>query len=283
MPATHPYIKKLLQCIDLEEKEQVKRFSLDQQHTLRSLKAEGLALHPIAITRKSFGYADYPEISFRLQFPAETNLFRDGAAIECFYQGEEPVKGLLMSMEGKTGEFRLFAPDFPDWIEENGVGIKLAPDQRTTSIMKKVLNELEGNKPLYHLFEQLHGNIPAASSPATAIPAPLHFTNRHLNDSQRAAITAIIHNERMTIVHGPPGTGKTTTLIEAIVQLVKAGEKVLVAAPSNTAVDNIAKGLIRQGINLLRACNTSKVDETIPGIRPKAGWPTAGSRKKSNS
>ena len=263
MPATHPYIKKLLQCIDLEEKEQVKRFSLDQQHTLRSLKAEGLALHPIAITRKSFGYADYPEISFRLQFPAETNLFRDGAAIECFYQGEEPVKGLLMSMEGKTGEFRLFAPDFPDWIEENGVGIKLAPDQRTTSIMKKVLNELESNKPLYHLFEQLHGNIPAASSPPAAIPAPPHFSNKHLNDSQRAAITAIIHNERMTIVHGPPGTGKTTTLIEAIMQLVKAGEKVLVAAPSNTAVDNIAKGLIRQGINLLRTGNTSKVDETI--------------------
>ena len=263
MPATHPYIKKLLQCIDLEEKEQVKRFSLDQQHTLRSLKAEGLALHPIAITRKSFGYADYPEISFRLQFPAETNLFRDGAAIECFYQGEEPVKGLLMSMEGKTGDFRLFAPDFPDWIEENGVGIKLAPDQRTTSIMKKVLNELESNKPLYHLFEQLHGNIPAASSPPAAIPAPPHFSNKHLNDSQRAAITAIIHNERMTIVHGPPGTGKTTTLIEAIVQLVKAGEKVLVAAPSNTAVDNIAKGLIRQGINLLRTGNTSKVDETI--------------------
>src|SRR6185369_5671154 len=143
----HPHIQTLLRCIELQEKEPVQRFSLDQQHTLRSLKAEGLALHPIAITRKSFGYADYPEISFRLQFPAETNLFRDGAAIECFYQGEEPVKGLLMSMEGKTGEFRLFAPDFPDWIEENGVGIKLAPDQRTTSIMKKVLNELEGNKP----------------------------------------------------------------------------------------------------------------------------------------
>ena len=263
MPVTHPYIKKLLQCIDLEEKEQVKRFSLDQQHTLKSLKAEGLALHPIAVTRKSFGYADYPEISFRLQFPAETNLFRDGAAIECFYSGEEPVKGVLMSMEGKAGEFRLFAPDFPDWIEENGVGIKLAPDQRTTSIMKKVLNELEGNKPLYQLFEQLHGNTREVKTPPIPTPVSLHFGNKNLNDSQRAAITAIAGNEHITIVHGPPGTGKTTTLIEAIVQLVKAGEKVLVSAPSNTAVDNIAKGLIRQGTNLLRVGNTSKVDETI--------------------
>ena len=185
MPATHPYIKKLLQCIDLEEKEQVKRFSLDQQHTLKSLKAEGLALHPIAVTRKTFGYADYPEISFRLHFPAETNQFRDGAAIECFFAGEEPVKGVLISLEGKVGEFRLFAPDFPDWIEDNGVGIKLAPDQRTTSIMKKVLNDLEANKPLYTLFEQLHGdaNQPPASLPEKTIPLP--FINKHLNKASR--------------------------------------------------------------------------------------------------
>ena len=46
--------------------------------------------------------------------------------------GEEPVKGILINLDGKTGEFSLFAPDFPDWIEDDGVGIKLAPDQRTT-------------------------------------------------------------------------------------------------------------------------------------------------------
>ncbi|MEP6746468.1 MAG: AAA domain-containing protein [Bacteroidota bacterium] len=263
MPATHPYIKKLLHWIDLEEKEQVKRFSLDQQHTLKALKAEGLALHPIVVTRKNFGYADYPEITFRLNFPAETNLFRDGAAIECFFSGEEPVKGILMNMEGKTGEFRLFAPDFPDWIEENGVGIKLAPDQRTTTIMKTVLNELENNKPLFTLFEELHGNIITPGAASSEKSTSLHFSNKQLNDSQQKAITAIAQNGHITIVHGPPGTGKTTTLIEAIVQLIKAGEKVLVSAPSNTAVDNISKGLIKQGVNLLRVGNASKVDETI--------------------
>src|ERR1043165_1534991 len=104
MSSAHQHIKKLLQCISLEEKEQVKRFSLDQQHTLKSLKAEGLALHPITVTKKNFGYADYPEISFRLNFPAETNLFKDGAAIECFLSNQEPVKGILISLEGKVGE-----------------------------------------------------------------------------------------------------------------------------------------------------------------------------------
>ncbi|MEP7279520.1 MAG: AAA domain-containing protein [Bacteroidota bacterium] len=263
MPVTHPYIKKLLQCIALEEQEQIKRFSLDQQHTLKTLKAEGLALHPISVTRKGFGYADYPEISFRLPFPAETSLFKDGAAIECFFSGEEPVKGLLINMEGSTGEFRLFAPDFPDWIEENGVGIKLAPDQRTTGIMKTVLMELEDNKRMFALFAALHGEGLTNPEPSTGGLKPEDFTNKHLNVSQQAAINAITRQELVTIVHGPPGTGKTTTLVEAIVQLVKAGEKVLVSAPSNTAVDNIAKGLIHQGIDVLRVGNSCKVDETI--------------------
>ena len=263
MPPTHPHIIQLLQCIELEEKEQVKRYSLDQQHTLKSLKAEGLALHPIVVTRKNFGYADYPEISFRLNFPAETYLFRDGAAIECFITGEEPVKGVLINLDGKSGEFRLFAPDFPDWIEDNGVGIKLAPDQRTTTIMKSVLKELEHNKDLYALFEKLHPDVPVEKTVPAAPSLSLDFKNQALNQSQQEAVKAIVQNENITIVHGPPGTGKTTTLIEAIVQLVKAGEKILVAAPSNTAVDNIAKGLITQGLQVLRVGNTSKVDETI--------------------
>ncbi len=264
----HPHIQLLIKCIDLEEKEQANRYKLDQAHTLKQLKAEGLALHPIIVTRKSFGYADYPEISFKLSFPPETHLFRDGAAIECFIAGEEPVKGILISLDGKNGEFRLFAPDFPDWIEDDAVGIKLAPDTRTTSIMKKVLNELENNKPLFKLFEQLHGNaiVPGNISPDNGNAS---FRNRNLNKSQQQAVTAILQNEQIAIVHGPPGTGKTTTLTEAIFQLVKKGEKVLVAAPSNTAVDNIAKGLIEQGIRLLRVGNTSKVDETIFSHTPE--------------
>jgi ATP-dependent RNA/DNA helicase IGHMBP2 len=269
MPADHPYIKKLLQCIELEEKEQVQRYSLDQQHTLKSLKAEGLALHPITVTRKKFGYADYPEISFRLNFPTETNLFKDGAAIESFCTGEEPVKGVLINLDGKAGEFRLFAPDFPDWIEDDGVGIKLAPDQRTTTIMKTALTNLQNNKELNKLFELLHNDTVKENTIPSLHSVSLSLNNKNLNESQQQAVAAITQNESITIVHGPPGTGKTTTLVEAIVQLVKAGEKVLVSAPSNTAVDNIAKGLITQNLKILRVGNTSKVDEIVFPYTPE--------------
>jgi len=276
----HPHIQTLLQCINLEEKEQVQRYSLDQQHTLRQLKAEGLALHPIIVTRRNFGYADYPEISFKLSFPPEANLFKDGAAIECFIAGEEPLKGVLMSLDGKAGEFRLFAPDFPDWIEDDGVGIKLAPDTRTTSIMKKVLNELESNKPLFKLFEALHDTTTKATTTPTIKNISLRFRNQQLNESQQQAVAAIIQNEQITIVHGPPGTGKTTTLIEAILQLIKAGEKVLVSAPSNTAVDNIAKGLILQGVNVLRVGNASKVDEIVFSHTPEGKLASSKQQKE---
>src|SRR5690606_32248298 len=185
----HPRIPQLLQAIEQAEKEQAQRYRIDQQHSLKSLKAEGLALHPIIVTRKYFGYADYPEISFKLNFPPEANQFRDGAAIECFTTGEEPIRGILISLDGKSGEFRLFAPDFPDWIEEDGVGIKLAPDTRTTGIMKKVLTELGQNRTLYRLFEQLHPEDSSASTLSTLSQAytGTDFQNSALNESQRQA------------------------------------------------------------------------------------------------
>ncbi len=264
----HPHIETLIRCVDLEEKEQANRYRLDAAHSLKSLKAEGLALHPIIVTRKTFGYADYPEISFRLRFPPESNLFRDGAAIECFISGEEPVKGILLGLDGLVGEFRLFASDFPDWIEDDGVGIKLAPDTRTTGIMKKALQGLENNKPLYRLFEKLHADTPVKREPEIKLPG-IVFQNKQLNPSQQEAVQAIAENTGLAIVHGPPGTGKTTTLVEAILQLTGKGNKVLVSAPSNTAVDNIARRLIQKGIRLLRTGNTNKVDADIFNHTPE--------------
>jgi superfamily I DNA and/or RNA helicase len=273
----HPQIERLLRCISLEEKEQTERFRLDKTHTLRQLKAEGLALHPLIVTRKSFGYADYPEISFRLQFPPEASLFRDGAAIEAFYRDEEPVRGILLSLEGKAGEFRLFTPDFPDWIEEDGVGIKLAPDTRTTAIMKQALQNLESDKRCFRLFEWLHGDERPglrAVKPVSSMPGT------RLNESQQAAVSAVLSMDEMLIVHGPPGTGKTTTLVDSIGSMVRRGEKILVSAPSNTAVDHISRELIEKGIRVLRVGNSSRVDEAVFPHTPEGKLRDSGVQKE---
>lgn len=263
-------IQRLLQCIALEEKEELTRYRLDEQHSLRSLKADGLALHPVRIVRKTFGYADYPEISFRLPYPAETRFFKDGTAIECFITGEAPVKGVLLSLEGSQGEFRLFAADFPEWLEDDGVGIKLAPDLRTHQIMREALAAVENSKLLYPFFKRVHGEMPAGEKVDTSKSgSSISFFNNGLNQSQQEAVAAVLANEEMTILHGPPGTGKTTTLVECIRQKIKEGEQLLVSAPSNTAVDHLAGALLAAGVKILRLGNAGKANAAIYAHTPE--------------
>ncbi|MGJ8661608.1 MAG: hypothetical protein ACSHXL_06195, partial [Bacteroidota bacterium] len=104
-------------ALNEEEKEENNRYSFENGRSLKDLKRDGLALHPIKINRKSFGFADYPEVAFHFPFPSENNQFRDSCPIEIFCPGEESIKGILLFMDGKKGEFRMFAPDFPDWLE----------------------------------------------------------------------------------------------------------------------------------------------------------------------
>lgn len=269
MVEAEQHLKNLLDCIELEEKEQEQRFRLDEQHSLKSLKSEGLAIHPIRITRKSFGYAEYPEISFRIPFPMETFSFKDGMAIECFCQNEESVKGILLNIDGKQGEFRLFAPDFPDWIEDSDVGIKLTPDTRTSSLMKKALNDISMNKRMEQLFHTIHANEKNFNHSDEIEKTAFSFYNERLNESQKAAVNGMVSNDQFMIIHGPSGTGKTTTLIEGILQLAARGEKIIVSAPSNTAVDNLAKGLINKKVKFLRIGNNTKIDSQIFPYTPE--------------
>ena len=261
-------LEKLLQCIELEEKEQINRYALDQQYSLKILKGEGLAIHPIRVTRKSFGYADYPEITFRIPYPIESRNFRDGSAIECFCQGEEPVKGILLQLNDKQGEFRLFAPDFPDWIEDDQVGIKLAPDNHTTDQMKKAVAHIGQDKHLLHLFKQIHKEK-EISPQVSPLEKDIQFINTSLNSSQQKSVNGMLSDSPLMIIHGPPGTGKTTTLIEGVQQLVKQGKRVLVSAPGNAAVDHLAFGLIMKGVSILRVGNTAKVRDEILSHTPE--------------
>lgn len=84
-----------------------------------------------------------------------------------------------------------------------------------------------------------------------------------LNPSQQAAVHAIVENRDITIIHGPPGTGKTTTLVAAIKLLCQRETTVLVTAPSNTAADLLTERLATAGLNVVRIGNISRVDENV--------------------
>lgn len=254
------YLKDLLKALDFEEKEEQLRFQVENNSSLSQLKKEGYALHPLHIQQRSFGFADYPEFRFKFPYPFDSNLMRDGAAIECFLQGEEPIKGILLNFNGNQGEVRLFANDFPDWMDEKGIGIKLTPDLKTLDLMRKSIKDISEKEELKNIFLKIVKEKEVLSPNPKTIS---NYFNSNLNDSQKKAVEAIINNNDLLVVHGPPGTGKTTTLLEAVKQLNEQGQKVIFSAPSNAAVDHFGKLLIEAKIPFLRVGNHFKADEEL--------------------
>ncbi|MFP4233137.1 MAG: IGHMBP2 family helicase [Candidatus Aenigmatarchaeota archaeon] len=91
----------------------------------------------------------------------------------------------------------------------------------------------------------------------------LEVNNEKLNESQRKAVERSLEAEDLFLVHGPPGTGKTTALIEVIEQHVERGKKVLATADSNVAVDNIVDFLDERGVDVVRVGHPARVTETL--------------------
>lgn len=90
---------------------------------------------------------------------------------------------------------------------------------------------------------------------------PMRFP--FLNESQERAVNEVLRAKDVAVVHGPPGTGKTTTLVEAIYETLRRENQVLVCAQSNMAVDWISEKLVDRGINLLRIGNPTKVNDKM--------------------
>ena len=91
--------------------------------------------------------------------------------------------------------------------------------------------------------------------------APMHFS--YLNKTQEEAVNKVLRAKDVAIVHGPPGTGKTTTLVEAINETLRRESQVLVCAQSNMAVDWISEKLVDRGLNVLRIGNPTRVNDKM--------------------
>lgn len=139
------------------------------------------------------------------------------------------------------------------------LGVQLGVDNTTFRVMNEALHEAERNED--ERFVRLRDVLRGRRAPAFRSLPRLSFP--WLNDSQQRAIQKVVECQEVSIVHGPPGTGKTTTLVEAIIETLQRETQVLVCAPSNAAVDWISEQLMRRGIHVLRVGNPLRVSDEM--------------------
>lgn len=218
----------------------------------------GLCWYPIAIRGTEPVRGDYINIEVeRTTHKQLSHQMRFGSSVALFsnHNPEDRVRGTVTYLGSDRMKITLLAEELPDWASDGKLGIDLLFDAYSYDEMKQALKTAE--KLDSHLIKVLTGQ---ASPVATLIP----YVNTALNASQTSAVAHILGAQDLAIVHGPPGTGKTTTLVAAIKAVIESNdEQVLVVAPSNTAVDLLSEKLTDAGLNVLRIGNAVRVSERL--------------------
>ncbi|MDE7455987.1 MAG: AAA family ATPase [Prevotella sp.] len=145
-----------------------------------------------------------------------------------------------------------------DLQNAEGLGVQLSFDETSYRTMMEALDRaIRGKGRLGELRDLFYSR----QKPETFVFPPMHFP--YLNPTQEQAVNMVLRAKDVAIVHGPPGTGKTTTLVEAIRETLMRENQVLVCAQSNMAVDWISEKLVDRGINVLRIGNPTRVNDKM--------------------
>ena len=199
---------------------------------------------------------DEVELDFEPGKPVTFFYMHDGGARELPHQCyvEMVGEGTMTVSTNKSATQSL-----RDTAARHLLGVQLGIDNTSFRVMTEALHEAERKEDerFVRLREVLTGKRPPAfrSLPRVSFP--------WLNTSQQDAIQKVLEAQEVSIVHGPPGTGKTTTLVEAVIETLQRETQVLVCAPSNAAVDWISEQLMRRGIHVLRVGNPLRMSSEM--------------------
>ncbi len=265
-----PYFQKLLDLLHLEREADLRSYQqLTQSTSIADRRSSGLTWYPIAIRNTEMSRGDYltvevertthQDISHQLRFGASAVLFSNHDP------KNDRVEGVVTFQAGSRLKITLRTEELPDWASEGKLGIEVLFDNNTYDEMQSAVKEAakrKENTQEGQLIKILTGE--QKPSFKSDIPA---FNVSKLNVSQQESLNNILSARELAIVHGPPGTGKTTTLVQAIKALFKQdGKQILVVAPSNTAVDLLTEKLADEGLNVLRVGNPARVSDKLMSL-----------------
>lgn len=201
----------------------------------------------------------HQDVVHQLRFGASAALFSNHDP------RQDRVEGVVTFQGGNKLKITLRTDELPDWARDGKLGIDLLFDDNSYEEMQQALKLAiaRSEKKEEGRLIQVHtgGQSPTFESDI------FQYTIPRLNVSQQAAVHKILSANDLAIVHGPPGTGKTTTLVQAIKALIKQEpQQILVVAPSNTAVDLLSEKLSDEGLNVLRVGNPARVSEKLMSL-----------------
>ena len=258
--------------MQLEQQEDQAQFKLkNASASIKERRRRGLTWYPVTITQEDIGFGG--KVVLELERPAhrqDLHLFQVGAAAALFssapgYSGPDRpvVSGVVTRVRRNKLLLATTKEALPDWVLDGSMlGIDLTFDEVSYREMNQALSAVmaaHGNR-LAELRDVLLGAKAARFREPQA--DDLLYPSA-LNDSQLAAVRHVVTAQDVAIIHGPPGTGKTTTLVQAILETIRRERRMLVCAPSNTAVDLLTEKLAERGVNVIRLSNPSRVSDLL--------------------
>lgn len=222
----------------------------------------GLTWFPLRVVETGFGFGAYPFIVIeKTNHEQAPHSFQSGSPVSLFSAAHDEkndrLTGIIAFIDQHRMKISFQCDDLPDWVDLGKLGVDSLFDSKSYDAMFQALNQVI-NAPKGRLKELRDTLLGHRHPQVQQRPIQGHH---QLNDSQLSAVRAIISAEDVAVVHGPPGTGKTTTLVHAIVELVALGKRMMVCAPSNAATDHLALGLHAAGLKVVRIGNLMKMHE----------------------
>ncbi len=264
------YFKNLLDLLKTEREEDRNAYLvLTEKSSVAERRANGLTWYPIAIRGTEPAKGDYIVVEVERTTHHDVNhQLRFGVSAVLFSNHdpkEHRIEGTVTYQSGNKLKLNLRTEELPDWADDGKLGIDVLFDDNSYDEMQNALKlaiTLSEKKDEGRLISILTGQ----AKPTFNTEAPTYINNR-LNSAQQSAVNKILNANELAIVHGPPGTGKTTTLVQAIKALIQQDHKqILVVAPSNTAVDLLSEKLTDEGLNVLRVGNPARVSERLMSL-----------------
>lgn len=260
------YFSALLDLLKIEREEDRKSYQqLIASSSVGDRRAAGLTWYPVAIRGSEMSRGDYLTVEIeRTTHVDAPHQLRFGVSAMLFSNHDpaaHAAEGIVTWQSGNRLKITLKTDELPEWSRDGKLGIDLLFDDNSYDEMQNALKQANAlqDKKDGRLIRVLTGaEQPSFETHAATVAMP------GLNASQQSAVNRILSANELAIVHGPPGTGKTTTLVQAIKAILQQErQQILVVAPSNTAVDLLSEKLSDEGLNVLRVGNPARVSDRL--------------------